>query len=84
VIDEPGWVPTHAAVDVPFVVQLKNKRVAGLAAANGFGLRYPFAHILDQQRAGANRFGGECSKPVNWGRSKFQTFEWLHSLWKNT
>ena len=72
VIEKAGRVPAHPAIDVPLVVQFKNERVAGFAAANGFGFRYLFTDILDQQYAGANRRGGKSSEPVNWRRSEFQ------------
>src|SRR5262245_8067268 len=72
VIEEACRVPAHAAVDVPFMVQFKNERVAGFATANGFGFRYLFAEILDQQQTGANRRGGKRPVAVNSGRSKFQ------------
>src|SRR5439155_14847656 len=62
VIQEAGRVPAHAAIDVPFVVQFKNERVAGFAAANGFGFRYFLADILKHQPARANRRGGKSPK----------------------
>src|SRR5204862_5569850 len=85
VIEEAGRVPAHATIDVPFVVQFKNERVAGFATANGFGFRYLFAEILDQQLAGANRRGGISPKPVNCRRSEFQyglEFLFRHRIWK--
>src|SRR5206468_12646963 len=72
VIEETGRVPAYAAIDVPVVVQFKNERVAGFAAANGFAFRDLFTDILDQHQAGSNRRGSKSPKPVNRRRSGIQ------------
>src|SRR5262249_34590866 len=84
VVDKAGRVPAHAAIDVPFVVQFKNERVAGFTSASGFGVGYLRGDILDQQQAGANRCRSERPEPLNGRRSEFQDrLGFLsHSVWR--
>ena len=64
-IDEPGRVPCHVAIEVVLSVQIEDRGVACLAAPQRLPFIDSFADVLENAGSRGNISGRETAGPVN-------------------